>query len=95
MTSMNLLVFERFSFTQEENFTAFHLKEVLNSNVFKDPYQSSHVKGLALISFAINIGASVVLIAFIKYETQGLAGPFRTVINQLVSWLNILVSLKH
>lgn len=33
----------------------------------------------------------LVMVAFIFYESQGLAGNFRTIINQLVSWNYLLV----
>ena len=47
---------------------------------------------LGTLSYLIQISQSFVLMAFVAYETQGLAGHFRTLINQLLSWFYFLVS---
>ena len=47
---------------------------------------------LGTLFYLIQISQSFVLMAFVAYETQGLAGHFRTLINQLLSWFYFLVS---
>ena len=59
---------------------------------FADPYNSMWMKIGMTASCLIQMFESVILVCFVYYETQGLAGPFRTVINQLLSALYTLVS---
>lgn len=61
-------------------------------NFFVDPYTTIPVKVFAAFCYAWCIIASLAILAFVVYETQGLAGPYRTVINQLGSCVNFLVS---
>lgn len=48
---------------------------------------------LATIFYMIHLALSSVLMSFVVYETQGYAGPYRTVINQLVSFIYFLVRI--
>ena len=52
------------------------------------------VELVATLAYLIELGSSIVLIAFVMFETSGLAGPYRTIINQLLSYLYSLVSLS-
>lgn len=63
-------------------------------NFFVDPYTTIPVKIFAAFCYAWVIMASLAILAFVVYETQGLAGPYRTVINQLGSCVNFLVSIE-
>ena len=62
------------------------------SNIFVDPYDSMWIKVVITASFLIQILESGILVSFVFYETQGFAGPYRTVINQLLSGFYTLVS---
>ena len=52
-----------------------------------DPFDSTKLRLLTLIVYIIDISASIPLMYFVAYETSGYAGHFRTVLNQLVSFL--------
>ena len=52
-----------------------------------DPYDSIWLKLLTILVYFIEVVASIVMLAFVSYETQGLAGHYRTLINQLLSYL--------
>ena len=58
-----------------------------------DPYDSIWLKLFTILVYIIEILASVVMFAFVKYETSGLAGHYRTLINQLLSYLYGVVSM--
>ena len=50
-----------------------------------DPFDSITLKIIAVIAYIIEIFASIIMLFFVAYETQGYAGHYRTVINQLLS----------
>ena len=52
-----------------------------------DPYNSIWLKLLTILVYFIEVIASIIMLAFVSYETQGLAGHYRTLINQLLSYL--------
>ena len=54
--------------------------------VWNDPYNSIPLKLLTIIIYVIEIWASIVMLIFVSYETKGLFGHYRTVINQLLSF---------
>ena len=58
-----------------------------------DPYDSIWLKLFTILVYIIGILASVVMFAFVQYETSGLAGHYRTLINQLLSYLYGVVSI--
>ena len=51
-----------------------------------DPYDSIPLKLLTIMIYLIEILASTVMLIFMTYETKGLFGHYRTVINQLLSF---------
>ena len=57
-----------------------------------DPYDSLGLKIFTVIVYIVEILASIVMLAFVAYETGGYAGHYRTVINQLLSCLYGAVS---
>ena len=59
--------------------------------LFQDPYDSIWLKIIAILSYFIGLINSTIMLAFINYES-GHHGNFRTVINQLLSNLYIMVS---
>ena len=76
-----------------------HLNEVwiveVEPNIFQDPYSSIWIKVGVSASYLIQGIESVILISFVLYETQGLAGPYRTVVNQLLSGLYAIVRNRN
>ena len=62
--------------------------------VWIDPYNSIHLKLLTIIIYLFEIGASLVMLTFVSYETKGLFGHYRTVINQLLSYAYGTVSME-
>ena len=85
-------------FQDNSNFEIFHASfEIipLSCNVYSsdlDPYDSIWLKLLSILVYFIEVIASIVMLAFVSYETQGLAGHYRTLINQLLSYLYGAVS---
>ena len=61
--------------------------------LIQDPYDSVWLKIIAILSYLVGLVCSVIVLAFINYET-GHHGNFRTVINQLLSNLYAMVSSK-
>ena len=59
---------------------------------FVDPYDSIWLKLVTTIVYFIEILSSVVCICFVVFETKGYAGHYRTLINQLLSYLYGAVS---
>ena len=59
--------------------------------MLQDPYDSVWLKFIAILLYFIGLLASAIMLAFIKYE-NGHHGNFRTVINQLLSNLYLMVS---
>lgn len=71
------------------------IDEEEESNLFIDPYEgASNVKFLALAAYIFILAGCIILVAFVYYETNGLAGPSRTIFNQMVSWEYRVVSYK-
>ena len=54
--------------------------------VWTDPYNSIPLKLLTIIIYLIELWASTIMLIFVVYETNGLFGHYRTVINQLLSY---------
>ena len=57
------------------------------NNDWIDPYDSIWLKLLSVNIYAMEILESIVMVAFVNYETAGLFGHYRTLINQLLSHL--------
>ena len=65
--------------------------ELQQQLLLRDPYDSVWLKILAIFSYYIGLVSSTIMVAFITYE-NGHHGNFRTVINQLLSNLYVMVS---
>ena len=50
-----------------------------------DPFDTISLKLLTIIIYIIVILASAILLTFVVFERSGLAGHYRTVINQILS----------
>ena len=89
-------VFEEYAFGININLT----KSELISTDWVDPFDSVWLKVATTVVYAVEVLASVIMMAFVVYETNGYNGHFRTLINQLLSHLYggvgyILLILKH
>ena len=54
---------------------------------WNDPFDSIGLKIVTVIVYAVEIFASLIMLAFVDHETRGFFGHFRTLINQLLSYL--------
>ena len=54
---------------------------------WNDPFDSIWLKIATIIVYAVEIFASLIMLAFVAHETRGLFGHYRTLINQLLSYL--------
>ena len=54
---------------------------------WNDPFDSIGLKIVTIIVYAVVIFASLIMLAFVDQETRGFFGHFRTLINQLLSYL--------
>ena len=61
--------------------------EIVQSVEFVDPYDSIWLKLITIGVYLVQILSALVNIAFVTFETNGLAGHYRTLINQLLSYL--------
>ena len=61
---------------------------------WSDPFNSIWLKITSIIVYTIEVMASMVMFLFVRYETQGLAGHYRTIINQFLSYLYGVVSIS-
>ena len=59
-----------------------------------DPYNLIPLKLLTIIVYLLELWAVTVMLIFVVYETKGLFGHYRTVINQLLSYGYGAVSKK-
>ena len=89
-------IFEEYAFGININLT----KSELISTDWVDPFDSVWLKIVTTVVYAVEVLASVIMMAFVVYETNGYNGHFRTLINQLLSHLYggvgyILLILKH
>ena len=69
-----------------------NLEQIEQQFLLQDPYDSVWLKIMAIVFYFIGLFASLIMLAFINYE-NGHHGNFRSVINQLLSNLYVVVSL--
>ena len=68
-------------------------KDSAQQLLLQDPFESVWMKVIAILSYFIALVNSAIMLAFINYENEH-HGNFRTVINQLLSNMNAMVSSK-
>ena len=84
--SQRVILYTFFEKTQlKSRFRDFFAFEIDKSLV--DPYDSTWLKLITILVYVVEVIASMVMVAFVAFETQGLAGHYRTLINQLLSYL--------
>ena len=76
------------NFTAETN--GFYIEN--DQSLLVDPFNEPWKKILGTISYVFQILGGLVLMSFIKYESQGNLAQFRTSLNQLTSWIGVNVS---
>ena len=86
--------YEIFDFFTEKNQSHHEDYFVARQNEFSDPYDSIWLKILTIVVYIIEVMASIVMLAFVSFEAQGFAGHYRTLINQLLSYLYGVVMIK-
>jgi hypothetical protein len=76
------------------NFTAktndFYIEN--DQSLLVDPFNEPWIKILGTISYVFQVLGGLVLMSFVKYESQGNLAQFRTALNQLTSWMAVNVS---
>ena len=60
--------------------------ETINTEEWIDPYNSVWLKMLTFCIYIVEMMAAVIMTSFVYYETNGYAGHYRTLINQLLSY---------
>ena len=63
-------------------------------NIFSDPLAETWIKVLASVCTIIVAFTGVMLLVITRYEMCGYLASYRSVINQLMSWINLLVSTQ-
>ena len=63
-------------------------------NLFDNPWDPLWLKIVATITWFIGFFGSCFIYTFVVYDFKGYTASFRTVINQLVSWCYVWVSIK-
>ena len=63
-----------------------------DQSLLVDPFNEPWKKILGTVSYVLQVLGGLVLMAFIKYESQGNLAQFRTALNQLTSWIGVNVS---
>ena len=65
-----------------------------NEEFFVDPYNLLWKKILGTVFYILQLFGALIVLSFIRYETQGHAAHFRTALNQITSWIGLVVSIK-
>ena len=76
-------------FSESENqllIGALFENETTNTEEWIDPYNSVWLKMLTCCIYIVEVMAAVIMTSFVYYETNGYAGHYRTLINQLLSY---------
>ena len=71
------------------------LKILAMPDQWNDPFDSIWLKLITILVYSIELVESVIMMAFCYYETKGLFGHYRTLINQLLSHLYGGVSISE
>ena len=79
----------------EKNPLSISFRDLFSSgiDISLDLYDSIWLKLITVLVYIVEVIASMVMVAFVMFETQGYAGHYRTLINQLLSYLYGAVSI--
>ena len=67
------------------NLMNFQFEKDMENEKWPDPYDSNWLKIITILLYFVDVIASMIMISFVIFETKGLAGHYRTFINQLLS----------
>ena len=62
-------------------------------NLFVEPFNGLWKKLLGTAAFIYHSFGGMIMLIMVRYESQGLASNYRTVLNQLNSWILLVVCL--
>ena len=63
------------------------------ANLFAEPFNELWKKLLGTAAFIYHSFGGMIMLIMVRYESQGLASNYRTVLNQLNSWILLVVCL--
>ena len=63
-----------------------------DNEILIDPFNTLWKKVLGTVSYILQVFGGLIVLSFIRYETQGHAAHFRTALNQITSWIALVVS---
>ena len=89
----NKIIFPAF-FEENSLTSSFRDPFTFEIDIYLDPYDSIWLKLTTILVYGVEVMASIVMVGFVSFETQGLAGHYRTLINQLLSYLYGGVSIQ-
>ena len=64
----------------------------MKDNFFVEPFTELWKKLLGTAAYLLNLFGCLIMLAFVGFERQGFGSYYRTALNQLNSWILILVS---
>ena len=82
------------NFSESKKSSLISFFEPKETEEWTDPYNLIPLKLLTIIVYLLELCAATVMLIFVVYETKGLFGHYRTVINQLLSFGYGAVSKK-
>ena len=98
------IVIETFSFLGNVSFIAlddFNTKAEMfekligtDQDQFAEPFKEMWKKLFATAAYIVLITGGFIMLSFVKYEVQGKAAHYRTALNQLNSWIFLIVSFS-
>ena len=63
-----------------------------NDEILIDPFNALWKKLLGTVFYILQVFGGLIILSFVRYETQGHAAHFRTALNQITSWIALVVS---
>ena len=63
-------------------------------NLFAEPFNELWKKVLGTAAYVIHSFGGMIMLVMVRYERQGLASNYRTALNQLNSWMLLVVCLN-
>ena len=71
--------------------TLINVTNISNYNVYQLQAEFSWVTALAFFCWIIDLLCALTLAIFIRLELSGSLGPYRTLVNRLAAWNNLMV----
>ena len=64
------------------------------ANLFAEPFNELWKKLLGTATYVLHSFGGMIMLIMVRYERQGLASNYRTALNQLNSWMLLVVCLN-